>query len=211
MRYWDLLPGFVLTVLLVPAGAAWAGAANTSCVAEVREVDLPHVCKGGSNNNGSCTVQLTDVATCKLESADCPGGKCELNFAPGSCAGTLTFIVDENVSIPSNSQSNRQALTALVEIQKKGRHLLAETYQADDPENSPGFERFEDISELDTNAEQLLLLQPASELAAGLRDVCEQTGTPVIVKTKKSAFFDDDASFALGSVQRIGITIRFLP
>lgn len=111
------MTGRLALVCVLVSGVAFAGAPASSRRAE----SLPRICKGGSNAGFPCS-----------DDAGCPGGSCVLS-GPRRFAGTVTFVVDDNVSQFDGSEevADVVAVTVLVELQKKWseRRLLAQTYQ----------------------------------------------------------------------------------
>ena len=122
MRSRDVSFLLALATLLVATGSAVAGG---SPIPELREAQLPHVCKGPGKSQ-PCT-----------DDSQCPSGRCEINFLRGPDAAFMaevTLIIDDNVSKFDGSQSEElsdvKAATVLLEIKDKGEtHLLAQTYQ----------------------------------------------------------------------------------
>ena len=102
----------LLVATVVQAGAPASGG---------RAQNLSLACRGGSNAGSFCT-----------DAAGCPGGACT-PIGTKRFAGTVTFVVDDNVSQFDETEevADVVAVTAIVELQGKAgdRLLLAQTYQ----------------------------------------------------------------------------------
>lgn len=112
---------------------------------QAREVDLPHVCKGGANDGNACAPEFppTSSSICLISrpSADCPDGACVINLFAGrgtKFRGILTVVVDDQVTdiALDPAASNVVAVTLLLDLGKPG--VIAQTYQdSGDPTAAP--------------------------------------------------------------------------
>ena len=214
----------VLATLLAAAGAAFAG----SPVSELRETQLPHVCKDGGQ---ACT-----------QDAQCPASLCEINFVPGPDAtleADVTLIIDDNVSKFNNKEkiSDVKAATVLLEIKNKGTtHLLAQTYQNLKGHNfkaltegpfladmgSPvsnrraaEFRLFESLTDdpFPSIVDDFLFEEGDNELANAVRALAGVTGRPIIADVPLDDAFvqrSDHIADGLASLVRLKVKIRFV-
>ena len=108
-----------LAALLLVAGTAVTVRAAADL--EFRESRVRHVCKRGPSDGAVC---------CTAD--DCPDGKCIVDYLPKtSFGGTMTFIVDNDVSNLDGgrlSQGQVRALTVVLELGKQ-EPVIAQTFQ----------------------------------------------------------------------------------
>ena len=140
MRFYRLFARLLFIALLVPAGAAWAGAGNAdippaSLLAE-RECSLRHVCQGGRKAGQDCTANLNEQSTPSIcMTSYCPGGgKCVVKYVtdinPAIIPGTMTIIADDQ---PLIQQGECAARTILLRVRADDQpHGLATTPDDDD-------------------------------------------------------------------------------
>ena len=221
----------VLAILLVAAGATYAG----SPISQLREDQLPHVCKGGAKRGEACT-----------EDAQCPRGLCEIKFVRGPDAtfeAEVTLIIDDDVSKFDGSEevSDVKAATVLLEIKDRGEtHLLAQTYQNLEGENfdalvaalrdgpfladmgSPvsnrraaEFRLFESRTDdpFPSILDDFLFEEGDNELAKAVRNLLGVTGRPIIADVPRDAASvqrSDHVDDILASLVRLKVKIRFV-
>ena len=218
-----------LRFVVVAIGLLAAAGVHAAVDCTVREPDLTHVCAKGPNAGLACVPDFTGVAdplvcsTSRLSQNDfCAGAKCELALATNAkFSGTMTIIVDENVSQLDDGQSqNDVAATVLLDLGRDG--LLSQTYQnlADPtlvPTDTFGVAlgeqtlRNQAVLRPDGKAAAIndLLFRPQdAELADALRALMGATGTPVI--TKVSNVVLSDKPDGLGTVLRVKIKGGFV-
>jgi len=231
MRFRSLFLILALATLLMATGSAGAG----SPVSELRETQLPHVCKGGPRKGQACT-----------DDAQCPRGLCEINFLRGPDAtfeAEVTLIIDDNVSKFDGTEeiSDVKAATVLLEIKDKGEtHLLAQTYQdleghdfkaltdalkagpflADmgapvSNRRAAEFRLFESLTDdpFPSILDDFLFEQGDNELANAVRTLLGVTGRPIIADVPRDAApvqRSDHVADGLASLVRLKVKIRFV-
>jgi hypothetical protein len=216
-----------LFVLVIAVFATRPARAAVDCT--VREPDLKHVCANGPLAGQTCdpdVSNLDDPLMCSLSrpaaNDSCQGAKCTIDLATNvKFSGTMTIIVDENLSQPSDDQtSNRVAVTVLLDLGRAG--LLTQTYQTlGDPTSAPSDTFGVTLSEQTLRNQALprpdgsaaavndLLYRPQDdELAAALRALFGATGTPVITKVSKVTL--SDRPDGLGTVLRVKVKGGFV-
>jgi hypothetical protein len=225
---------FVLALLLFDTGSIHA----SSPISELRETQLPHVCKGPGKPQ-PCT-----------DDSQCPSGLCEINFLRGPDAAFMaevTLIIDDNVSKFDGSESEElsdvKAATVLLEIKDKGEtHLLAQTYQnleggnfdalvaalkagpflADmglgPPETNrraAEFRLFESLTDdpFPSILDDFLFEEGDNELADAVRALFGIAGRPIIAEVPRDAALvqrSDHVADGLASLVRLKVKIRFV-
>jgi hypothetical protein len=209
----------VFPLLLATAGPVVAGAPDLPR----RRQGLLHVCVGGAKAGQQCKGDAQSFScdaltpcdpgsVCDLANQtcnpDCPGGKCELAFSSKPFDATLTAIMDDFVTDPTNdSQFVGRALTAVLEVKDGNRRkLIAETYQA--PDILVGIWN-NGVDESSLLAEPLdgFFLQNLSQreatLAEALRAFFGETGVPVVVAAgRKEETTDGRGNAACTAPQR---------
>jgi hypothetical protein len=216
-----------LVVLVIGLFATCLAHAAVDCT--VREPDVKHVCASGPLAGQVCdpdVSNLEDPLMCSTSrpavNDSCQGAKCTIDLAKDAkFSGTMTLIVDENVSQVSDDQtSNGVAVTVLLDLGKD--RLLTQTYQTlADPTVAPSDTfgvtlgeqtlRNQALLRPDGKAAALndLLYRPQdTELAAALRALFSATGTPVITKVSKVTL--SDRPDGLGTVLRVKIKGGFV-
>ncbi len=231
MHYRYVFHSLAVATLLIAADSAYAA----SPVSQLREAQLPHVCKGGSRKGLPCT-----------DDAGCPNSKCEISFLSGPDAtfeAEVTLIVDDDVSEFDGTEevSGVIAATVLLEIKDKGEtHFLAQTYQnlkghdfkaltdalragpflADtgSPVSNRRAAEFR-LNEALTDdpfpsiLDDFLFEEGDSEMADAVRALFGVTGRPVVVDVPKDASFverSDHVADGLASLVRLKVKVRFV-
>jgi hypothetical protein len=231
MHYRYLFHSLAFATLLVATSSTYA----SSPVSQLREEQLPHVCKGGPRKGLACT-----------DETQCPRGTCEINFLRGpntTFEAEVTLIVDDNVSKFDGTEeiSDIIAATVLLEIKDKGEtHLLAQTYQ-----NLEGHD-FKSLTDAlragpflaDTGSpvsnrraaefrlnealtddpfpsilDDFLFEEGDSEMADAVRALFGVTGRPIVAEVPKRAAFverSDHVADGLASLVRLKAKIRFV-
>jgi hypothetical protein len=192
------------------SGTAWAGAPQP----DERSADFAHVCKGGSNKNGACTVAT--------EATDCPKSSCVATTLSKTIKGTLTLIADGNVRDWLNGTAGNQALTVILEVKAPdgSKQILAQTYQdLASPSSAPlapsnviAIDLSEDnVKNLAVDVNGLVFAQPETVIATQLQTLFSSTGAPVIVEAKdKTVRFADHSTDNLATVLRFKVKLQFL-
>jgi len=239
MNYRYLFPSFIFLVLLLTAGSVWAGAGNvnTPCLRE--QTLIPHVCQGGVNDGGSCTVDADGFEDCVVtDNGDCgEGGKCVIDYTSKQKIKTqISVILDDDAIVPTDQQSVNRALTILLCVKHKGQsHCFAETYLGDLSQNklitlpplitTEGesgwaiYDTFTKQGQLLAETERRfqfsapeLTTNPDTDLAQELRDLFGVMGIPVVTEIKPASkvHFDDHIDDPTGSVLRFNAILRFV-
>jgi hypothetical protein len=200
--------GFAL--VLCSAGPARAGAPQP----DQRQGDFEHVCKGGPNEDQTCTVAT--------QAADCPNSECVPQELSKTVKGTLTIIAHDSVTDWLNGGATNRALTLMLEVKAPdgSKQILASTYQdlaspTDPPQAlanvvSIGMDELA-VKNLAAAVNGLLFAQPESTIAAELQALFGSTGTPAIVAAKdKRVESADHTADDLATVLRFKVKIQFL-
>jgi hypothetical protein len=201
---------FAFALALGAAGAAWAGAPQP----DTRSADFTHVCKGGSNKAGACTVAT--------EATDCPGSTCVPTTLSKTIKGKLTLIADANVRDWLNGTAGNQALTVMLEVKAPDgtKQVLAQTYQdLTSPSSAP--QALPNVVSIDLNEDNvknlaadvngLVFAQPDTVIATQLQTLFSSTGAPVIVEAKdKTVRLADHSTDNLATVLRFKVKLQFL-
>lgn len=206
-----------VAALTVPAAALAAALSLT------REQDLPRVCKRGPLAGQACA-----------DNVDC-GGPCVVAYLPRvAFSGTLTLVVDDDVSKfdGTESVSDVVAATVLLEVRAGERLLIAQTYQnlagatltdlIDNlrvgPEVASNVGQFRPLNETQLNDEAadpaelldaFLFQEGDTAIADALRTAFGTTGIPVITAVTKPEHVNEGAS-GLASSVRVRIQGKFL-
>lgn len=212
-----LVAGAALTAFAASAASAGAPPPDT------RSDTLNHVCKGGPQRGDACDPTVANV---------CPQSECVLKLLKPKFAATISLIVDDNVAtFDGTGESNGvHAVTVLLEFQKNGKHLLAQTYQAADPSAGPQMGDAASVSEATLKSAVDAAISGSTQSI--LTDLLFQGGdphmsdsirtlfgvpsdsTPVVLqepgKPKGILFEDHSGNDALGSVLRVKVTIGFV-
>ena len=195
-------------------GLLLSGAARAAVDCTQREPDLPHVCASGPLEGQACQPDLSNVEDpliCSVSrpalNNSCQGAKCTLNLAKDvKFSGTMTIIVDENVSQLNDGFSQNNVAATLVLDLGKGR-ILSQTYQdlGDStfvPTDSFGVSltkqtlrnqadpHFNDPGGKPAAVNDLLFRPQDDEMAAALRALLGATGTPVVTKVSRVLLSD---------------------
>jgi hypothetical protein len=225
-------------VLASVVSLALCGAAHAAVDCTVREPNLPHKCKGGSNDGVACTPVVPDTQPdsliCKVArpaaNDGCPGGVCEIQFVQGAkISGLMTLIVDENVSQFDGQQQTQNvvAVTVLLDLGKSG--ILAQTYQTLDgtlagltnaPTDPFGVPLSENLLGVETQdydftnkakiINDLVFRGTDTEMADALRQkLGVASGEPAVTKVG-SVRYEDQRASGLGSVLRMKVKGLFV-
>jgi hypothetical protein len=205
------------------AALAFPAAALAAALSLTREQELPRVCKKGPLAGQACDVD-----------ADC-GGPCVVAYLPRvAFSGTLTIVVDDDVSKFDGTESVTDvvAATVLLEVRASQRLLLAQTYQnlaggtlaelIDNlrvgPEVASNVGQFRPLNETQLNDEAadpaelldaFLFQQGDTAFADALRAAFQTTGVPVITAVTRPEHMNAGAT-GLASSVRVKIQGKFL-
>jgi hypothetical protein len=197
-------------------------AALAAALSLTREQELPRVCKKGPLAGQACD-----------DDADC-GGPCVVAYLPRvAFSGTLTIVVDDDVSKfdGTESVSDVVAATVLLEVRASERLLIAQTYQnlagatltelIDNlrvgPEVASNVGQFRPLNETQLNDEaadpaelldSFLFQEGDTAIADALRAAFATTGIPVITAVTRPEHTNAGAS-GLASSVRVKIQGKF--
>lgn len=215
-------PTIFLLALMALIGAP--SLANAAAASFSRLDLLPKRCAGAPGAGTPCTTD-----------ADCGGSRCKLALQPGGFMGTLTLIVDDDVSHYDGTESvlNVVGVAGTLEVRHAERtQIHAQLWQNLDgdtfetlvaalqagPEiaSNVGIDRRLTEQELADEAALLpelidafLFQSPDSELADAVREQLGVEGTPVVVKVRRVEYFDRLGD-GLASVVRLKVKFKFL-
>ena len=210
MKHTHIFTALALIAAVGAAGPARAGAPTP----DTREGDFKHVCKGGPNKDGACT--LATAAT------DCPKSDCVLTTLSKKIKGKLTIIAHDNVTDWFQGTAGNEALTLMLEVKAPDgtKQMLAATYQDLTLPTNPVQPPFAVVSipvdelavkALAADVSGLVFAQPEATLAAQLQTLFSATGTPAIVAVKdKTVQFADHTGDNLATVLRFKVIIQFI-
>lgn len=226
MNIRHLLLLFIFATLLRPTDIVWSGApAGGVCF---REIHLAHICQGPMNNGQSCTVSAPGCEP--NASPDCPGGQCVVDYTtPTVVTADVTIMFDKETSTwESPQRSLGPALTALLCVNKNGKHCFTETYRLDPQSNcaidtvwmgQAGCVEEQEVG-VNISKSQLVnlfryyvpegLFNPDGDLAEGLRQLYGKTGVPVVTDFTTPAAANDHNGDNTGSVAKFTAKLRFV-
>lgn len=216
-------PGPGIRRLACIAALATTTTALAAAISLGRDEQLPRVCKRGPLAGQAC-----------VGVADCDG-PCVVAYLPRvAFSGTLTLVVDDDVSKFDGTETVTDvvAATVLLEVRAGERRLIAQTYQNLDggtlaelvdglrmgPEVASNVGQSRPLTEAQLNAEAadpaelldaFLFQQGDVAIADALRAAYATTGIPVITAVSRPEHADEGAS-GLASAVRVRVQGKFL-